>query len=99
MRLDLVRSGGFAGLERAASVKMEDLPEQQRQELSKLVERIDLADLERRSPLRGPGADRFQYDLTVAGERGERRITADAGEGPPELRTLFERLLEVGGAP
>ncbi len=94
MHVDLVRSGGFANVRLRRSLDTDDLSPQDAQELEELVARVDLDDLERRSPIRGRGADRFQYDLTVmAGER-ERRISVGEGALPPELRALIDRVLE-----
>jgi hypothetical protein len=41
----------------------------------------------------GPGADRFQYDLTVTGDGPPRRITVREGDLPPEFRSLLDRLV------
>lgn len=61
-------------------------------ELAELLDQVDLADLAERSPLRGPGADTYQYELTV--EQGDRRehVTVDDTEVPAELRPVIRRL-------
>lgn len=94
MWLELTRSGGFGGMTMRTAVDLDDAPEGEARELRELLGRIDLDDLVRRSPIRGAGADRFQYDLTVSGEGGERRVTVAEDAAPREMRTLAKRLLE-----
>jgi hypothetical protein len=96
LRIDLVRSGGFAGLETTVSLDAATLPREEADELGRLVDR---ADLPRHPRPPGPppsGADRFQYDLAIV--RGDERRTASLTEADltPELRKLVRRVLELG---
>ena len=99
MRLELVRSGGFANLRVPAHLETSELPPEEAEEIEALVGQVDLEDLAERSPLRGPGADRFQYDLKVTRDEGEHRVIASEGEVSPELRALIDRVLAHGAAP
>ncbi len=65
-------------------------------EVEHLASKLDLAGLARRSPLRGRGTDRFQYDLSV--EAGGRRYQVTAAEDavPPELKELVAWMLQHG---
>jgi hypothetical protein len=94
MRLELTRSGGLGGMTMRTAIDLDDAPEGEARELRELLERIDLDDLARRSPIRGTGADRFQYDLTVSGEGGLRHVTVAEDAAPREMRALAKRLLE-----
>ncbi len=98
MRLDVVRSGGFANLRVPAHLDTSELPPEEAQEIEALVAAIDLGSLAERSPLRGRGADRFQYDLTVTRDQEEHRVTASESEVSPELRALIDRVLTQGTA-
>jgi hypothetical protein len=61
-----------------------------------MVDRIDLEDLSRRSPIRARGPDRFQYDITIT-KAGERHyISVGEGELSDDLRALVDRVLQGG---
>jgi hypothetical protein len=97
VRLELRRSGGFAGITRSASVDTAELPSQEADELTGLVERSGVLHEPPARPARAPGApDRFRYRLVV--ERREERVEVAFGEETmgPELRALVERLLAAG---
>lgn len=90
LRIDLRRSGGFAGLREGASVDKSELTQEEAHEVEEALARVDLSELARRSPIRGQGADRYQYDLTVARGDEEAYVTIQEGELPPELRPLID---------
>ncbi len=46
--------------------------------------------------MRGEGADRFQYDLTIEDESGRRELTLSEDRIPDELRPLIERVKGSG---
>jgi hypothetical protein len=97
VRLELRRSGGFAGITRSASVDTADLPSEEADELAGLLERSGVLHSAAGGPARAPGApDRFRYRLVV--ERREERVEVAFSEEAmgPELRALVERLLASG---
>jgi hypothetical protein len=98
MRLELIRSGGIGGLSVRRSIDTSKLEAPKAQEVERLVEQLDLDDLSGRSPLRGEGADRFQYDLSVEAEGRQRRVTVAEAEGPAELQKLVAWVLEHADA-
>jgi hypothetical protein len=87
----------MAGLELGTSVDSDRLPADEADRLRELVEQADLETLSRRSPLRGKGADRFQYDLVISDEAGRHEVTASEDAAPSELRALVDFLLERAG--
>jgi hypothetical protein len=94
VRLELRRSGGFAGITRSASLDTADLPSAEADELAGLLERSGVLHEPPGRSGRAPGApDRFRYRLVV--ERHEERVEVAFGEEAmgPELRALVERLL------
>ena len=42
--------------------------------------------------MRGGGADRFQYDLTIEDDQGRRELAMSEDRIPNELRPLIDRL-------
>ena len=57
-----------------------------------MVVRANLPKLLADPPMRGKGADRFQYDLAIEDESGRRELTVSESEIPDELRPLIDRL-------
>lgn len=96
MRLELTRSGGIAGLQKRRSLDTEALSSDDASELERLVSELDLEDLERRSPIRGRGADRFQYDLHVKRQGGEHRVVVSEDEVPASLKAVLDQVLRRG---
>jgi hypothetical protein len=56
------------------------------------VQKADLPALAEASPMRGEGADRFQYDLTIEGPGGRHELAMSEDKIPDELRPLIERV-------
>ena len=83
MRVSVVRSGGFAGIERRAEA---DTPEDPA--LEALVSRSDLDSLPPRREERA-GRDRFVYEIALGG----RKVTVGESELTGPLRELVGHLL------
>ena len=80
------------------SIDTSTLEAPQAHEVEHLISQLDLADLARRSPLRGGGADRFQYDLSVQAEGQRYDVTLAEDVAPPELKELLAWMLQHDGA-
>ena len=61
-----------------------------------MVEKANLPALLADSPVRGKGADRFQYDLVIEDEFGRRELTVSEDKMPDELRSLLDRVRAQG---
>jgi len=75
----------------------QDLEPQEAERLRALVAAGDLDRLAARSPITGPGADMYQYDLRVDDGHREHRILISGTAIPEELRSLIELLEDAGG--
>ncbi|GAA2098668.1 protealysin inhibitor emfourin [Actinomadura alba] len=82
MKVTVVRSGGFAGIERRGEADTATDPV-----LGELVDRVDLGAL--RPP--APGADRFMYEIDVGG----RTAVVDEAQLSGPLRQLVDRVLSA----
>jgi hypothetical protein len=93
IQIDLLRSGGFAGVSLKASLDTGRLPPEEAGAIAELVDRVDFAALAARAGRPGRVPDAFQYDLVV--RRGRERHELSLGESAvtPELRPLLERLV------
>jgi hypothetical protein len=90
MRVEVTRSGGFAGVVRHAAVDSADLAPQAAASLARLVEAVDL-DAPRPGPAKG--ADRFQYDISVTAHGRTRSATVVEGAMTPQLKALVQHVL------
>ncbi len=93
LKVSLHRSGGlFAGDELAISVVAAELDDQSRETLERHLEQVDVEEFAKRSPIVGPGADMYQYDLIV--ERGGKcsHIVVSQTAVPNDLQPLVEWL-------
>ena len=93
MRVELTRSGGLAALQQTITVDTEELPEEDARHLETLVGQAHIETLAQRSPLRGRGADRFQYDLVVSDGGARHEVTASEDVASSELRALVDWVL------
>ena len=89
-RIELVRSGGFAAIERHAGLASDELGADEARDYEPLLEWVES---HTETPAPAGGADRFQYDITV--ERAGRRSHVSVGEAelPRELRKLLQGVL------
>lgn len=93
LRLTFRRTGGlFAGNVLQTTVTEDELSEPEAAELGELLGRVDIDDLAARAPIRGTGADRYQYDLTVQRGGQGRRVIVSGGAIPDELAPLIDWL-------
>ncbi len=92
MRIDFERSGGFAGMRMTTTVDTESLSSEETRELFELVEGAGFFELPAKISSESPGADRFQYKLTIEAEG--RQHTVETGEAavPEKLRALIQKL-------
>jgi hypothetical protein len=97
LRIELTRSGGFAGLTtHVGKLDTAELPDDDARAVERLYRDADLSRLTRGAPSPGGGADRFQYHLTVEDDDGRRELTMREDEVPEGLRPLFERVRAAG---
>jgi hypothetical protein len=94
IRVDLVRSGGFAGISQRASVDTDKLPPDEAAGIAELVRAVDF-DALASGPPRAP--DRFQYDLDVQQGRRRHHLTLGERSVTPELRALIDHLMKQYG--
>jgi hypothetical protein len=92
-RIEFRRSGGlFAGNQLETELELGQLDPDRQRQLRQALSELDIAQLARRSPLRGPGADAYQYDLTIDDGHTRHQLTATATAMPTQLRPLIDLL-------
>jgi hypothetical protein len=97
IRIEVERSGGFAGVSRRASVDTSTLPPDEAAKIAELVGRVDFGALTATAtgPPRAP--DRFQYDLDIRQGGQHHRLTLGERALTPELRALLDHVLQHHG--
>jgi hypothetical protein len=93
MNIHFERSGGFAGLRLSQDLDSADLSPDERSELDRLVEAAHFFDLPADVRAANPGADRFQYNLTVNQGPREHTVALDEAAIPENLRPLLNWLM------
>ena len=90
MKIDLERSGGFAGMITSKAVDSTSLPSDQANQMRQLVDAADFFRLPPTITTRAAQPDSFQYRLTV--EDNGKQHTVEVGEQavPGTLRPLLE---------
>ncbi|MGH9366687.1 MAG: protealysin inhibitor emfourin [Thermoanaerobaculia bacterium] len=92
-RVTLVRTGGFAGIRRQATIDTGDLPPKEAAALLQCIEGLRLAGSEGRGAKGGGQPDRFCYTLTLEDGGSSSTVSFREGEEPPGLRPLLAALV------
>lgn len=92
LRAHLERSGGFAGLRASADVNSESLSSDETQHLRQLVDAAEFFKLPETIRAKNPGADRFQYKITIEDDQQTHTVVVDEAAMPTELRPLIQWL-------
>jgi hypothetical protein len=94
MKIDFMRSGGFAGMRLATLIDTDTLPSTEADRLRRLIEEAGFFDLP--TPLKSntPGGDRFQYRIKVEEEGKRKEVFADEAAVPENLRPLIDYLAD-----
>jgi hypothetical protein len=95
-RIELERSGGFAGISMHSSVDSTQLEPAQAAELEQLLAVVESAAVPEQPP---SGPDRFQYDLKVTRCDRETALTFRDGSMTDDQRKLVELLTELARRP
>jgi hypothetical protein len=72
------------------------LPEPEAREIEELVQSADMPALAAASPMRGKGADRYQYELAIEDDEGRRELAFSEDRVPEELQPLLDRVRARG---
>lgn len=90
VRVDVVRTGGFAGLETRSSVDTASLPESEARKLVALVEDLDVEALQQEAAPTHTVPDAFIYDIVISGPGRTVRLRAQDPNVPAQLRPLIQ---------
>ena len=93
MRIIFERTGGLMGRKVSLTLDLDELPRDQSETLSRLLDEAHFFTLPENLPTR-PVPDGFQYTITVESEKGKHTIRTGDTTAPAELRPLLNELSE-----
>ncbi len=102
MKIEFVRSGGFAGIRLARMLDTADLPTDEAQKLENLVESARFFELPEMAEPSRVIPDSIQYRITVTSREQTRAISITETTMPAQLRPLLDyltSLAKLGHAP
>ena len=91
-RIKFERTGGFAGMRIATDLKMDDLPDEQAQTISELLDDMDFRELPESLVKEEGMADQFTYTITVETKKWEHTVTTGDISAPEKLQELLQLL-------
>jgi hypothetical protein len=94
MRIIFDRTGGFMGLKSSLTVDLTDLPLDQAETLSRLVDEAHFFTLTE-NPSISPHPDGFQYTITVEADTTTHTLHTSDTSAPEELRPLLQELTQM----
>jgi hypothetical protein len=94
-RIKYERSGGFAGMTIATEFDLDELPEEQAKALMEILDEADFDELPAQILPTRPGADQFNYKITVQGKKGLRSVETTDSAAPEKLRPLLSQLQQL----
>ncbi len=93
-RVEVERTGGFAGLVTRRSADTRSLPPEQARELTRLVGELDLAAGQGDAQPGRSVPDGFSYDVLIVAGDAQRRLQARDPDVPAPLRPLLRFVLQ-----
>ena len=97
MKIQLERTGGFAGIKLTKSLDSADLSPSEVKDLENLLEKSHFFDLSPALADSAQGADRFYYKLTIEAERGTQTMEVGEASLPLSMRPLLHWLERHAG--
>ena len=92
MKISYQRTGGFAGMVMSFDIVTETLSSEEAEEIRELVTSADFFRLPAVIPSASPGADQFQYKLTVETEEQRHSVEVGDADVPEKLWPLLNKL-------
>lgn len=96
MRIQYVRTGGFAGLRMATEIDSEALSQEELQNLREALDTAHFFNLPEQMMGDMRGADRFQYEITIEDEEGRQHtVRTNEASLPEEMQPLVHQLEQL----
>jgi len=89
IQIQFERSGGFAGIRQSHSISSDTLSPEEENKIIGLIETAHFFDLPPVLRSTQPGADRFQYKISVQSEQRQHTVQVDEAAVPAELQPFL----------
>jgi len=89
MQIEFERSGGFTGIPLKRSISAKDLTSEEQARLQELIQSAGFFDLPAVIRSTSPGADRFQYNISIESNERNHSVQIDEAAVPTQLRPLI----------
>jgi hypothetical protein len=94
-RIKFERTGGFAGMHITTNFKPADLPEEQAQALSELLDDLAFNELPEQLTNNPSLPDQFTYMITVETKKWEHTVTTGDASAPDKMQELLQILNRI----
>ncbi len=94
-RIKYERTGGFAGMHNVVNINPRDLPEEQSEALSELLDKLDFDELPKQAMNNPSLPDQFTYHITVETKQGEHSVVTGDASAPEEMQELIQMLNRI----
>lgn len=94
-RIKFERTGGFAGIRFAADIDMNDLPEDEKNKITEILEDVNFKELPQKVSGKMPIPDEFVYSITVETEEKEYSILSGESALPDQMQPLLDMLMQT----
>jgi hypothetical protein len=94
-RIKFERTGGFAGIRLATDFDLDDLPDEQANQLRKLLDDMDFDELPEKLMKGNQMPDEFTYSITVETENRQHTVITSDTSAPEKMQPLLELLQRI----
>ena len=94
-RITFERTGGFAGMHNVVNINPRDLPEEEVEALSELLDKLDFDKLPKQAMNNPSLPDQFNYHITVETKQGEHSVVTGDASAPEEMQELIQLLNRI----
>ena len=91
-RIKFERTGGFAGMRIATDLKVDDLPDEQANSISELLDDLDFRELPEQMMGDSNIPDQFTYTITVETKKWEHTVVTGDISAPEKMQELLQLL-------
>ena len=92
MKISYRRTGGFAGMILSYNIDVDDLPPEEADELGRLISAADFFKLPFEIRSETPGADQFEYTLTIETDEVQHTVKFGDAAMPENLWPLVNKI-------
>lgn len=94
-KIKFERTGGFAGIRLAANIEINELPDDQKRELLKLIDEADIDEIPDTLAKNASAPDEFTYNIIFITDDIEHTIMVGDSSLPEDIQPLIQQLEKI----